>query len=55
MGDFCLHIYAQNSCERHFKGPRFGIQGVRELTGAYDRPLVMSIFKAAIGRSLDSL
>ncbi|MCM3490532.1 2,3-diketo-5-methylthiopentyl-1-phosphate enolase [Alkalihalophilus marmarensis] len=50
-----IDLHFSNEIQRHFKGPRFGIQGVRELTGAYDRPLVMSIFKAAIGRSLDSL
>lgn len=37
---------------RWFPGPKFGVQGIRELTGAYDRPLVMSIFKGVIGRDL---
>ncbi|WP_100407044.1 2,3-diketo-5-methylthiopentyl-1-phosphate enolase [Bacillus solitudinis] len=41
--------------KRQFPGPRHGIEGIRELTGVYDRPLLMSIFKAAIGRPLDSL
>ncbi|GIP37418.1 2,3-diketo-5-methylthiopentyl-1-phosphate enolase [Paenibacillus sp. J31TS4] len=32
-----------------FPGPRFGIEGVRELVGVHDRPLLMSIFKSVIG------
>ncbi|UTH14142.1 2,3-diketo-5-methylthiopentyl-1-phosphate enolase [Macrococcus equipercicus] len=35
---------------RHFKGPAFGIEGIRELLGVAGRPLVMSIFKGIIGR-----
>ncbi|WP_114165254.1 2,3-diketo-5-methylthiopentyl-1-phosphate enolase [Exiguobacterium sp. TNDT2] len=36
----------------HFKGAKFGVDGVRELLGVHDRPLVMSIFKGVIGRDL---
>ncbi|WP_413380273.1 2,3-diketo-5-methylthiopentyl-1-phosphate enolase [Alkalihalobacillus sp. 1P02AB] len=39
----------------YFPGPRYGIEGVREIVDVQNRPLLMSIFKAAIGRSLDSL
>ena len=39
----------------HFPGPRFGIEGIRELLGVKERPLVMSIFKGVIGRDLDFL
>ncbi len=38
---------------RQFPGPSFGIEGIRELIGVYDRPLVMSIFKGMIGKGLD--
>jgi 2,3-diketo-5-methylthiopentyl-1-phosphate enolase len=36
-----------------FPGPRFGITGIREKLGVWDRPLVMSIFKGIMGRDLD--
>ena len=39
----------------HFPGPRFGIQGIREILGVHERPLVMSIFKGVIGRDIDYL
>ncbi|NMO97994.1 2,3-diketo-5-methylthiopentyl-1-phosphate enolase [Paenibacillus lemnae] len=32
-----------------FPGPKFGIDGIRQLLGVYDRPLLMSIFKSVIG------
>ncbi|WP_214796589.1 MULTISPECIES: 2,3-diketo-5-methylthiopentyl-1-phosphate enolase [unclassified Exiguobacterium] len=35
-----------------FKGAKFGVDGIRELLGVQDRPLVMSIFKGVIGRDL---
>jgi 2,3-diketo-5-methylthiopentyl-1-phosphate enolase len=38
--------------KQQFPGPRFGIEGIREKVGIYDRPLVMSIFKGVIGRDL---
>ncbi|KIL34795.1 2,3-diketo-5-methylthiopentyl-1-phosphate enolase [Cohnella kolymensis] len=38
-----------------FPGPKFGIKGVRDLLGVYDRPLVMSIFKSVIGHELQGL
>lgn len=40
---------------KSFPGPRFGIEGIREKLGVYDRPLVMSIFKGVIGRDMDYL
>lgn len=39
----------------HFPGPRFGIQGIRERLGVYERPLIMSIFKGVIGRDIEYL
>ncbi|WCM59319.1 2,3-diketo-5-methylthiopentyl-1-phosphate enolase [Paenibacillus polymyxa] len=38
-----------------FPGPKFGISGLREQLGVYDRPLLMSIFKSVIGLNLDEL
>lgn len=38
-----------------FQGPKFGIQGVRELLDVHDRPLLMSIFKSVIGHDLPAL
>lgn len=34
-------------------GPRFGLAGLRERTGAHGRPIVMAIFKPALGLSAD--
>ncbi|WP_207425270.1 ribulose-bisphosphate carboxylase large subunit family protein [Pedobacter sp. SYSU D00535] len=34
-----------------FRGPKFGIQGCRELTKVYDRPLIGTIIKPSIGLS----
>ncbi|CRF28795.1 2%2C3-diketo-5-methylthiopentyl-1-phosphate enolase [Mycobacterium tuberculosis] len=38
-----------------FPGPKYGIQGVRDLLGIQDRPLLMSIFKSVIGHDLTAL
>lgn len=38
-----------------FPGPRFGIEGIRNILNVHDRPLIMSIFKGVIGRDLDYL
>jgi 2,3-diketo-5-methylthiopentyl-1-phosphate enolase len=32
-----------------FKGPKFGIEGIRELVGATDRPLLITMMKPALG------
>jgi 2,3-diketo-5-methylthiopentyl-1-phosphate enolase len=32
-----------------FSGPRFGVQGIRDLLGVYDRPLMLSVIKPCIG------
>lgn len=48
-----LHFGA--SLLRAFPGPRFGIEGIRDLTQVYNRPLLMSIFKTVIGRDLPYL
>jgi 2,3-diketo-5-methylthiopentyl-1-phosphate enolase len=41
--------------KKHFPGPKFGVEGIRENLNVYDRPLLMSIFKGAIGRDLSYL
>ncbi|MFY4776800.1 2,3-diketo-5-methylthiopentyl-1-phosphate enolase [Metabacillus sp. RGM 3146] len=38
-----------------FKGAKFGIEGIREILGVHNRPLLMSIFKGVIGRDIDFL
>lgn len=38
-----------------FRGPKFGIPGIRRLLGVNDRPLLMSIFKSVIGHDLPNL
>ncbi|WP_068617222.1 2,3-diketo-5-methylthiopentyl-1-phosphate enolase [Paenibacillus tuaregi] len=38
-----------------FPGPKFGIEGIRQLLGAPERPLLMSIFKSVVGYDLDGL
>ncbi|NQX59067.1 2,3-diketo-5-methylthiopentyl-1-phosphate enolase [Paenibacillus qinlingensis] len=38
-----------------FPGPKFGMQGVRDLLGVHERPLLMSIFKSVVGYELPAL
>jgi ribulose-bisphosphate carboxylase large chain len=38
-----------NKLVRSFKGPRFGVEGVRKLFQVYDRPLVGTIIKPKLG------
>ncbi|URN94039.1 MAG: 2,3-diketo-5-methylthiopentyl-1-phosphate enolase [Candidatus Pristimantibacillus lignocellulolyticus] len=38
-----------------FPGPKFGIEGIRNLVGVHDRPLLMSIFKSVVGHDLSTL
>lgn len=39
------------SFARHFRGPKFGVAGSRELTKVHDRPLIGTIIKPSIGLS----
>ena len=34
---------------RHFQGPQFGIEGLREILGVYERPLFFGVIKPNIG------
>ncbi len=40
---------------KEYTGPRLGIEGIRQALGVYNRPLLMSIFKSAIGFSADEM
>ncbi|MCR8849146.1 2,3-diketo-5-methylthiopentyl-1-phosphate enolase [Rossellomorea sp. SC111] len=50
-----LDLEFSEDLKKSYPGPRFGIEGVRELTGVHGRPLLMSIFKGVIGRDLSFL
>jgi 2,3-diketo-5-methylthiopentyl-1-phosphate enolase len=50
-----LNLEFSEAVEKHFPGPRFGIDGIRSKLGVTGRPLVMSIFKGVIGRDLSFL
>ncbi len=50
-----LDLEFSDELKTAFTGPSFGIQGIRESVGVYDRPLLMSIFKGVIGRDLTYL
>ena len=38
-----------DNVKKHFLGPKFGLTGMRQLTGQYDKPLIGSIVKPKIG------
>lgn len=44
-----MDIDLPDSYVRHFRGPKFGIEGCRRLTGVADRPLIGTIIKPSIG------
>ncbi|KMJ58253.1 2,3-diketo-5-methylthiopentyl-1-phosphate enolase [Bacillus sp. LL01] len=44
-----------NDLKRTYSGPKFGIEGLRSVTGVHHRPFIMSIFKGVIGRDLGYL
>ncbi|KAA0546659.1 2,3-diketo-5-methylthiopentyl-1-phosphate enolase [Bacillus sp. BGMRC 2118] len=50
-----IDLEFSENVKRSFPGPNFGIDGIREKLGVYNRPLVMSIFKGVIGRDLPYL
>ncbi|MCR8842909.1 2,3-diketo-5-methylthiopentyl-1-phosphate enolase [Paenibacillus sp. SC116] len=50
-----LDLDWSTSFQQAFAGPKFGIEGIREQLGVYNRPLLMSIFKSVIGHDLDAL
>lgn len=50
-----IDVSLPESFAGQFPGPKFGIEGVRDLLGVKERPLLMSIFKSCIGYDLDTL
>lgn len=44
-----LDIEMPKSFVSNFKGPKFGINGIREMLGVYDRPLVNNMIKPCAG------
>ncbi len=46
-----MDIEFPDSYTQHYKGPKFGIEGCRELTGVEGRPLIGTIIKPSIGMS----
>ena len=44
-----LDLYVPRSVAAKFKGPKFGIEGLRQRLGVYDRPLVLQIIKPKMG------
>ncbi|WP_332692478.1 2,3-diketo-5-methylthiopentyl-1-phosphate enolase [Halalkalibacter lacteus] len=50
-----IDLAFSDEVKQGYPGPKYGIEGIRELTNAYNRPLLMSIFKGVIGRDLSSL
>ncbi|WP_353132295.1 ribulose-bisphosphate carboxylase large subunit family protein [Pseudopedobacter sp.] len=46
-----MDLEVPESFKQHFKGPSFGVEGTRKLTGVYDRPLIGTIIKPSVGLS----
>lgn len=50
-----IDLQFEQELKGKFPGPRFGIDGLRERIGVYNRPLLMSIFKGVLGKDLQFL
>src|SRR5688500_1947328 len=48
-----MDIHLPSSFGIHYKGPAFGIEGCRKLTGVHNRPLIGTIIKPSIGLSVE--
>lgn len=44
-----LDIEIPSSYFKHYTGPKFGIEGTRQLTGVYHRPIIGTIIKPSVG------
>lgn len=44
-----LDIYFPQSFVRKYKGPKFGIEGIRKILKIYDRPVLLAMFKPCVG------
>jgi 2,3-diketo-5-methylthiopentyl-1-phosphate enolase len=42
-------LFVGKNLLKHFKGPKFGVEGIRELTGVQGRPLSLHIIKPKMG------
>ena len=50
-----IDLTFSDDLKTQFPGPKFGIEGIRNLLHIHDRPLLMSIFKGMIGRNIGYL
>ena len=50
-----LDLQFDQALKGNYPGPRFGIDGLRQKTGVYGRPLLMSIFKGVLGKDIEFL
>ncbi|KMN44016.1 MULTISPECIES: 2,3-diketo-5-methylthiopentyl-1-phosphate enolase [Bacillus] len=50
-----IDLTFSDELKKQFPGPKFGIDGIRNLLQVQDRPLLMSIFKGMIGRNIGYL
>ncbi|MGE6549342.1 2,3-diketo-5-methylthiopentyl-1-phosphate enolase [Bacillus mycoides] len=50
-----IDLTFSDDLKQYFPGPKFGIDGIRNLLQVHDRPLLMSIFKGMIGRNIGYL
>lgn len=50
-----LDVFFPESFVEHFKGPKFGIDGVRKILKVQDRPLLCAMFKPCVGALPKSL
>ncbi len=48
-----MDIELPESFAKIFRGPKFGIEGTRNLTGVHDRPMIGTIIKPSVGLSPD--
>lgn len=44
-----LDVYFPKDVVNRFKGPKYGISGIREILGVHDRPLILHIIKPKMG------
>ncbi|KPV45554.1 2,3-diketo-5-methylthiopentyl-1-phosphate enolase [Alicyclobacillus ferrooxydans] len=50
-----IALQIPDALAERFSGPKFGVSGIRDRLKIYDRPLLMSIFKACVGRDVSDL
>ncbi|MFH1825484.1 MAG: 2,3-diketo-5-methylthiopentyl-1-phosphate enolase [Candidatus Firestonebacteria bacterium] len=44
-----LDVFLPESFAKKFKGPKFGIEGIRKILNVYDRPILIAMFKPCVG------